>query len=175
MPEAAVDENRLAPASEHDIRPSGQVLAMEAIAISHGVEATPDDHLRLCVTALDRLHDAPALLGGAGVHGDECRHCSVGQGRLDSIMSKARLVEAIAVVHDKLIPIHPFREENGRLSRLLADVMALQADRQVLDYTRWDERRIDYFAEIQACLNDYEPMKRLIRQALREKARTVGA
>ena len=148
---------------------------MEAIAVSHGVKAPPDDHFRLCVTAFDRLHDAPALSGGAGVHVDECKHCSVGQGRFDSIISEYRLVEAIAVVHDELIPIHPFREGNGRLSRLLANVMALQADRQVLDYTRWDERRIDYFAEIQAGLTDYEPMKRLIRQALREKARTVGA
>ena len=90
-------------------------------------------------------------------------------------MSEARLVEAIAVVHDKLIPIHPFREGNGRLSRLLANVMALQADQLVLDYIRWDESRIDCFAAIQTGLNDYEPIKRLIRQALREKARTVGA
>ena len=51
VPEAAVDENRLAPASEHYIRPTGQVLAMEAIAVSHGVKTTPDDHLRPCVTA----------------------------------------------------------------------------------------------------------------------------
>ena len=68
VPEAAVDENCLTPASEYDIRPSRQVLAMEAIAVSHGVEATPDDHFRLCVAALDGLHDAAALLGGAGVH-----------------------------------------------------------------------------------------------------------
>lgn len=71
VPEAAVDENRLAAAGEDDIRPSGQVLSVEAIAVSHGVEAAPDDHLRLCVAAFDRLHDAPALLGGAGVHNEE--------------------------------------------------------------------------------------------------------
>ena len=92
-----------------------------------------------------------------------------------SEMSENRLVKAIAVVHVELILIHPFREGNGRLSRLLANVMALQADRPALDYTRWDENRIDYFAAIQAGLTDYEPMKRLVRQALREKARTAGA
>ena len=92
-----------------------------------------------------------------------------------SEMSEDRLVEAIAVVHVELILIHPFREGNGRLSRLLANVMALQADRPVLDYTRWDESRIDYFDAIQAGLTDYEPMKRLVRQALRGKARTAGA
>ena len=90
-------------------------------------------------------------------------------------MSEDRLVEAIAVVHVELILIHPFREGNGRLSRLLANVMALQADRPALDYTRWDENRTDYFAAIQAGLIDYEPMKRLIRQALRGTARTPGA
>ena len=92
-----------------------------------------------------------------------------------SEMSEDRLVEAIAVVHVELILIHPFREGNGRLSRLLANVMALQADRPALDYTRWDENRTDYFAAIQAGLTDYEPMKRLIRQALRGTARTPGA
>ena len=92
-----------------------------------------------------------------------------------SEMSEDRLVEAIAVVHVELILIHPFREGNGRLSRLLANVMALQADRPALDYTGWDENRIDYFAAIQAGLTDYEPMKRLVRLALREKARTAGA
>ena len=61
---------------------------MEAIAVSHGVETTPDDHLWLCVAALDGLHDAPALLGGAVVHGNGCGHCSVSQGRLDSILSE---------------------------------------------------------------------------------------
>ena len=66
VPEAAVHEDRLAPASEHDIRPSGHVLAMQAIAISHGVKATPHDHLRLRVAALDRLHDAPGAVGGCG-------------------------------------------------------------------------------------------------------------
>jgi len=92
-----------------------------------------------------------------------------------SEMPEDRLVEAIAVVHVELILIHPFREGNGRLSRLLANVMALQADRPVLDYTRWDENRTDYFAAIQADLTDYEPMKRLIRQAIRGTARTPGA
>ena len=51
---------------------------MQTITVSHGVEAAPHDHLRLRIAALDGLHDAPALLGGAGVHGDVCGHCSVG-------------------------------------------------------------------------------------------------
>ena len=85
-------------------------------------------------------------------------------------MSEDQLAEAIAVVHVELILIHPFREGNGRLSRLLASVMAAQAGRRQLDYTSWDERKADYFAAIQAGMTDYEPMKDLVRRALREAA-----
>ena len=85
-------------------------------------------------------------------------------------MSEDQLAEAIAVVHVELILIHPFREGNGRLSRLLASVMATQAGRRQLDYTSWDERKADYFAAIQAGMTGYEPMKDLVRRALREAA-----
>ena len=85
-------------------------------------------------------------------------------------MSEDQLTEAIAVVHVELILIHPFREGNGRLSRLLANVMALQAGWPELDYTPWDDYKTDYFAAIQAGISDYEPMKRLVRPVLREAA-----
>lgn len=83
-------------------------------------------------------------------------------------MSEDQLTEAIAVVHVELILIHPFREGNGRLSRLVANVMALQAGRRQLDYTSWDERKADYFDAIRVGLSNYEPMKGLVRRALRE-------
>ena len=83
-------------------------------------------------------------------------------------MSEDQLAEAIAIVHVELILIHPFREGNGRLSRLIANVMALQTGRRQLDYTSWDENKEKYFAAIQAGLSDYGPMKGLVRQALRE-------
>ena len=51
------------------------------------------------------------------------------------------LVNAIAVTHVELILIHPFREGNGRLSRLLADVMAVQAGHEPLDYSSWEQRK----------------------------------
>lgn len=80
---------------------------------------------------------------------------------------EATLVEAIAVCHVELILIHPFREGNGRLSRLLADVMAVQAGRGPLDYSGWDADKTTYFAAIQQGMGrDYAPMQRLVRGAL---------
>lgn len=77
------------------------------------------------------------------------------------------LVDAIAITHVEFILIHPFREGNGRLGRLLADVMTMQARRSPLDYSLWDENRDAYFAAIQAGMDcDYEPMKKLVSGAL---------
>ena len=90
-------------------------------------------------------------------------------------MPEDQLTEAIAIVHVELILIHPFREGNGRLSRLLANVMALQAGWPELDYTPWDDCKIDYFASIQAGMTDYGPMKGLVRRVLRETARNADA
>ena len=71
-----------------------------------------------------------------------------------------QLVEAIAIVHVELILIHPFRDGNGRLSRLLADVMMAQAGRPPLDYSDWDQNKTGYFSAIKQGLDmNYEPMK----------------
>jgi len=86
------------------------------------------------------------------------------------------LVEAIAVVHVEFILVHPFREGNGRLSRLLANVMALQARKPELDFSAWDADRETYFAAIRfglAC--NYEPMKQLVRQVLRDSEKGLSA
>lgn len=79
----------------------------------------------------------------------------------------ASLIEAIAVTHVEFILIHPFREGNGRLSRLLADVMAVQAGHEPLDYSAWDADKAAYFGAIQSGMaGDYQPMQRLIEVAL---------
>lgn len=46
--------------------------------------------------------------------------------------SEPQLIEALAICHIELIIIHPFRDGNGRLSRVLATIMALQADMPLL-------------------------------------------
>jgi len=89
-------------------------------------------------------------------------------------LSEEQLSEAIAIVHVELILIHPFRDGNGRISRLLANVMALQAGRPELDYTTLDKRRNEYFAAIQVGMSDYEPMKGLVRRVLRDTGGNLG-
>ena len=81
-------------------------------------------------------------------------------------LSNEALTEALAVTHVELILIHPFRGGNGRLARLLCDVMAVQADRGLLDYTEWDRNKKRYFAAIQQGLTRaYDPMIKLISEA----------
>ncbi|MEQ5557680.1 cell filamentation protein Fic, partial [Providencia rettgeri] len=55
------------------------------------------------------------------------------------------------------------------LSRLLADVMAVQAGFQPLDYESWTQHPEQYIAAIHAGLNlNYEPMKYWVNEALKE-------
>jgi len=83
-------------------------------------------------------------------------------------MNEIELIEAIAIIHVELILIHPFREGNGRLARLLADVMAVQAGFRPLDYQSWEQNKLQYISAIHSGLSlDYEPMKRWINEALR--------
>lgn len=48
---------------------------------------------------------------------------------------REQIVKALAEVHTELVLIHPFREGNGRCSRILASIMALQAGLPVLDFS----------------------------------------
>ena len=78
-----------------------------------------------------------------------------------------QLVKAIAQVHVEFILVHPFREGNGRIARLIANVMALQANKPELDFSSWDVEKENYFLAIQAGMDcNYEPMKGLVKQAL---------
>src|SRR4051812_3109480 len=49
-------------------------------------------------------------------------------------LSDAEPSEVLAEVHGELILIHPFRDGNGRLARLLSFLMALQAGLPMLDF-----------------------------------------
>ncbi len=86
------------------------------------------------------------------------------------------IITALSVVHAELMLIHPFREGNGRVGRLLAVLMALQAGLPGLDFTGIrGKMRKSYFAAVQASANkDYEPMKRVFSAVLSRTRRTLA-
>lgn len=77
-------------------------------------------------------------------------------------------VRAMAIVHTELLLIHPFREGNGRLSRLLAMLMALQAGLPPLDFSEFEgKRKEEYFAAVRNGLErDYQPMKKFFNAVI---------
>ncbi|MDT8395020.1 MAG: Fic family protein [bacterium] len=61
------------------------------------------------------------------------------------------VAESLAIVHAELVLIHPFREGNGRLARLLAMLMGLQAGLPMLVFDQMEgERREAYLAAVRA-------------------------
>ncbi len=86
------------------------------------------------------------------------------------------VARAIATVHVELVLIHPFREGNGRAARLLADLMAMQANYPPLDYGGIrGKKRQEYFHAVQEGLNrNYEPMTSIFISVLRRTLRQSG-
>lgn len=95
------------------------------------------------------------------------RECLAGVTPCSQQLDDTSLAAAIARTHVEFILIHPFREGNGRISRVLADVMAVQAGRAPLDYSGWEANKPAYFAAIQQGVSrDYAEMTRLVTLAL---------
>jgi cell filamentation protein len=83
---------------------------------------------------------------------------------------------ALAVVHAELILIHPFREGNGRCSRLLAILMGLQAGLPALDFggIRGAKKK-EYIGSIHAAVSrDYEPMTKVFEGVIARTLRLVA-
>ncbi|HEY9819040.1 MAG TPA: Fic family protein, partial [Candidatus Obscuribacterales bacterium] len=92
-----------------------------------------------------------------------------------SDLTKEKLVKHLARSHVEFTQIHPFREGNGRISRLLMDVMVAMAGREPLDYTLFTENQEFYFKSIQAgATDDYQHIERLINDTL-ERSSTSPA
>ncbi len=75
---------------------------------------------------------------------------------------------AIAIVHTEFLLIHPFREGNGRIARLLATLMALQAGLPFLDYSKLKGKKKDfYFSAVREGLNkNYAPMQQVFSDVI---------
>lgn len=87
--------------------------------------------------------------------------------------SMDEVVKAISVVHAELLLIHPFRDGNGRVARMLAILMALQADLPPLDFgSIRGHKRQEYYEAVQAGLEqNYELMVKIFRTVIRRTLR----
>jgi cell filamentation protein len=81
---------------------------------------------------------------------------------------RAEVIRGLAETHVELVLIHPFRDGNGRLARVLSTLMALQAGLPLLDFSMiaGDKKR-EYFAAVQAGLDkNYRPMEGLFAEII---------
>ena len=78
------------------------------------------------------------------------------------------IIRALAETHVELVLIHPFRDGNGRVSRMLSILMALQAGLPLLDFgVIAGEKKAAYFAAVQAGMDkNYQPMERLFAEII---------
>jgi cell filamentation protein len=87
--------------------------------------------------------------------------------------SRDEVAHALAEVHVQLMLIHPFREGNGRLGRLVATLMALQAGLPLLEFSEMvGVRKEEYFAAVRAGLDlNYQPMKAIFSDVIETSLR----
>jgi cell filamentation protein len=80
-----------------------------------------------------------------------------------------KVAAALAETHVELVLIHPFREGNGRFSRLLCVLMALQAGLPFLDFSAMGgDRKSEYFHAVQKGLDrDYSKMTSIFVEVIR--------
>lgn len=85
-----------------------------------------------------------------------------------SFATREEVVRALAEVHVELVLIHPFREGNGRIARVLTTLMALQAGLPLLDFTLLaGEGKERYFAAVRAGLDrNYLPMEQVLAEVI---------
>jgi len=83
---------------------------------------------------------------------------------------------SLAEIHVELVLIHPFREGNGRIARLLSVLMALQAGLPPLDFSEMqDTNREKYFAGIRAGIDrNYRPMEEIFVKVITQTLKLCG-
>lgn len=85
-----------------------------------------------------------------------------------SFKDQKQVVRALSDVHVELILIHPFREGNGRIARLLTILMALQAGLPPLNFSIiTGKKKEEYFTAVRAGMKrDYMPMEEIFGEVL---------
>jgi cell filamentation protein len=78
--------------------------------------------------------------------------------------SNNSLIRDIAKVHGEFLFIHPFREGNGRVARVLANLMARKQGVKGLNFEKINEKVFpEYVSAVQMVADrNYEPMERII-------------
>ncbi|TRX70919.1 Fic family protein [Carboxylicivirga sp. M1479] len=78
--------------------------------------------------------------------------------------NKEKLIADIAKVHAELLFIHPFREANGRVARVLANMMAIKQGYDFLDFYKITQRQFEeYIMAVQSAADqNYQPMTKII-------------
>jgi cell filamentation protein len=85
-----------------------------------------------------------------------------------SFRNRKEVVTALAEIHTELLLIHPFREGNGRVARLLSLLMALQAGLPILDFSLIGEhKKQEYIKAVHAGIDrNYQPMEALFSEII---------
>ncbi len=83
----------------------------------------------------------------------------------DTFVNDDDCISHIASIHAELLFIHPFREGNGRVARILADAMATKYGMPLWDFGKIDEEGMKQyiFAVQSAAAKEYAPMQSLFR------------
>ena len=84
-----------------------------------------------------------------------------------------KVIKALAVVHTELVLIHPFREGNGRVARMLSILMGLQAGLPPLDFSGITcRKKKEYISAIHAGMaHNYNPMEKIFSYLIRRTLR----
>lgn len=145
---------------------------------------------------LHRLWLGPFIVGGSVSHGQHregwipvrarSAH-SVANGRLRTRAATSTytlhqkdvgaIATSLAEVHAELILVHPFRDGNGRVARLVALLMASQAGLPLLDFNPFSGKgKRAYIAAIHAAMGmDYEPLTRLFVRTIDRSERRAAS
>jgi cell filamentation protein len=91
--------------------------------------------------------------------------------------SLADIIKAIAITHVEFLLIHPFREGNGRLARLISNHMAAQAGYPYLNYSKLNnELREEYFSAVRAGIDrNYVPMEEIFKKVFQITLKATDA
>ncbi len=82
--------------------------------------------------------------------------------------NREEVVKALAEAHTELLLIHPFRDGNGRVARLLSTLMALQAGMPIFDFSLISKyKQQEYITAVQTGLDrNYQPMETLFSEII---------